>query len=141
MTRVQLNKLHHVSLQCYIPFLFGYGAASNRNPLHFSLYLPCAANKSERLSIILFMENTRWLSRIFVSRSLQRLRTIPCDLNVSAPDHSLLLFGCSLSSLHFSEYMKQWCLKWNILILLRLNVVFGDSGTPHIVLWSFYLTF
>ena len=106
VTRVQLNKLHHVSLQCYTPFLNDYGTAIDRSPLNFLWYLPCTATKSEQLSILLYIKNAKCLSTTFASRSLQRLRIVPCDSNVSALYHSLFSLGCSSLLLHFSVHMK-----------------------------------
>ena len=111
VTRIQLNKLHHVSLQCYTSFLNDYGIAIDRSPLNFLWYLPCAATKSEQLSILLFIKNARCLSTTSTSRSLQRLRIVPCDSNISTLYHSLFWLGCSSLSLHFSIHMKLWGLQ------------------------------
>ena len=111
VTRIQLNKLHYVSLQCYTPFLNDYGTAIDRSPLNFLWYLPCGATKSEQFSILLFIKNARCLSTTFATRSLQRLRIFPCGSNVSTLYHSLFSLGCSSLSLHFSIHMKLWGLK------------------------------
>ena len=54
VTKVQLNKLHPVSLQCYTPFLNDYGTAIDRSPLNFLWYLPCLVLQLNQNNLVFF---------------------------------------------------------------------------------------